>query len=511
MPDRYTYCSSSFPMGTMISHKILKMILFSLALGLVMALSPYHRIMNPDTMMVYFSSLIRWTPYFWGQDRYGMLLPLLTSWLDDPYWTIILQNTFHSACSILCFFLLPKLLFPRSNFLATGLLSLALFIGFSGTLNLFNFFTPWQIYTPGLLLGLVSLLVLQRSFLGAFLLMGLAQWACFSTGILLGLLILFQQIGGNKSNLRIQFSLLFKKRLVLIGSAMVAGILFQVHYLTHQTSSYASNDLLQIVYGWTWLIDSYIQSPLASNWLLVGPLFLASAAMLVVAYKNPEAYRKVGDRQTMAVAAMLAILFYIVIVGGSVFARSMGFPQRYLIPALIVWSVIWSAVLLEYIKTLQWDLFSPGNHASKLAALLIVLLTIFRFGLPSVEGSRNSIQQAIEPKYKSFAEHQCTHALGFYYVTWPAYFYTLLNEEKAIWPITHRSEVIKDMWAPTITQNSRICYWKDYEEDALKYREEHNLPELVELEDHEIIKVLQLPAKTKVTGKNLNNTSKSKL
>ncbi|MCM2335078.1 MAG: hypothetical protein NDI82_14180, partial [Anaeromyxobacteraceae bacterium] len=37
-------------------------------------------------------SLQRWTPFYWDQERYGMLVPLLALPVRDPLWNLLLQR-----------------------------------------------------------------------------------------------------------------------------------------------------------------------------------------------------------------------------------------------------------------------------------------------------------------------------------------------------------------------------------------------------------------------------------
>ena len=47
---------------------------------------------NADSLIPIFESLDFWLPFYWGQDRFGMLLPLLALPIRNSFWNLIAQN-----------------------------------------------------------------------------------------------------------------------------------------------------------------------------------------------------------------------------------------------------------------------------------------------------------------------------------------------------------------------------------------------------------------------------------
>src|SRR6187402_3211306 len=52
---------------------------------------------NADSLIPVFVSLEGWSLFFWGQDRFGMLLPLLTLPIRDGFWNLVVQNMLGTA------------------------------------------------------------------------------------------------------------------------------------------------------------------------------------------------------------------------------------------------------------------------------------------------------------------------------------------------------------------------------------------------------------------------------
>ena len=59
---------------------------FAVALGWTLDLH------NADSLIPTLVSLDYWLPFFWGQDRFGMLLPLVAAPVHDSFWNLVVQN-----------------------------------------------------------------------------------------------------------------------------------------------------------------------------------------------------------------------------------------------------------------------------------------------------------------------------------------------------------------------------------------------------------------------------------
>ena len=52
---------------------------------------------NADSLIPAFVSLEGWSLFYWGQDRFGMLLPLLALPVRDGFWNLVVQNMLGTA------------------------------------------------------------------------------------------------------------------------------------------------------------------------------------------------------------------------------------------------------------------------------------------------------------------------------------------------------------------------------------------------------------------------------
>src|SRR2546430_5648543 len=76
------------------------------AVGCVISLGRLHQWHCSDTLVPILVSLQKWTPFFWGQDRVGMLVPLLTLPLRHPLPNLLAQGAIYVSTVLAAIYLL---------------------------------------------------------------------------------------------------------------------------------------------------------------------------------------------------------------------------------------------------------------------------------------------------------------------------------------------------------------------------------------------------------------------
>jgi hypothetical protein len=99
------------------------------AAAVVVDLGTERRLENADTFIPILVSLQRWTAFYWGQDRFGMLLPLVATPVVDPLVNLLVQRALGIAaglCAVVavCRYLLPA----RDAFLTAALAIVAMLL-----------------------------------------------------------------------------------------------------------------------------------------------------------------------------------------------------------------------------------------------------------------------------------------------------------------------------------------------------------------------------------------------
>ncbi|MBY0512590.1 MAG: hypothetical protein K2P78_01605, partial [Gemmataceae bacterium] len=72
-----------------------------------------HRWHNSDSLLSSLASLYAWTPFFWQQDRVGLLVPLLTSVCPDPVANLVLQTGLTVFVGLCLPLVLAELVYPH--------------------------------------------------------------------------------------------------------------------------------------------------------------------------------------------------------------------------------------------------------------------------------------------------------------------------------------------------------------------------------------------------------------
>jgi hypothetical protein len=154
-------------------------VLLLLFAAYAVASGPAARLHNADSLIPVFVSLESWTLFYWGQDRFGMLLPLLAMSVTDGFWNLMVQNILTVTLlltGVACMFARVEI----RQTAAWALLTLAVLLAFhTGQIRLL-LLTTNQSYGPSLGLFGIAIYLLQRatwiSRAAAVTLMVLAAW-----------------------------------------------------------------------------------------------------------------------------------------------------------------------------------------------------------------------------------------------------------------------------------------------------------------------------------------------
>lgn len=132
------------------------------ALAAWIVLSQQLSYVQSDGLQRIFASLYAWTPYTWGESRYGMLVPLLAAPIRSPIANLLFQQLANTFLVLLFPFLLARWLVGLEGWIVTGALTDVL---------LLLVLRPWGIsflanelpYSTAGCLALAGALLLERS------------------------------------------------------------------------------------------------------------------------------------------------------------------------------------------------------------------------------------------------------------------------------------------------------------------------------------------------------------
>jgi hypothetical protein len=151
-----------------------------------------------DSLVPVLTGLTAWKPFFWGQDRFGMLIPLLALPVRDPAAHLLLQGFLVIGLSVWGLILLVRTLLPEcSDWVPAATLLLVLLLLLAPADQRFNIL--WvQPYTLSFSLGLSAIELLRRvgtaRLLGATVLFCAAAWVNVSVGLVLAPLVAWRAL-----------------------------------------------------------------------------------------------------------------------------------------------------------------------------------------------------------------------------------------------------------------------------------------------------------------------------
>jgi hypothetical protein len=432
----------------------------ALALAVWMDLSPLHGFHRADSFIPVFAGLYQWTPFFWEQNRFGQLIPLLSLPIDSPFANLLFQVGLRLFAVTGSFFLLARTVVPRPYWPAVGALTLALWIGCKEIEA--HAFMQMQPSGQAVALGLGGLLLLESR----------SRWRLAGLGLLLlafwisltALFWLFPLV-------------LVRRRTPLVLSAVAlsfgASLLFSRLSVYRRATSFSAADLADWPLAWRTLAERSVD-------YLSLPLVVAALALLIAALLLRR--RLAGSLALGAGLSLLAAGFgELIVMGTTYWAKHNGWSIRYVAVELLVLGTLAPALALILLLEGRPERWHRAANALGLAALLLV--AVLRYGEPSPARARAALDRFGESTDEILASGS-THLLGGYFRTWPAAFHANVvrwerGETTPVWVISLRSGPTEPLWRPRDWAGARIAVLRDDEIEAEQMRRRYGLPELV--------------------------------
>lgn len=423
--------------------------------------SRLHAQHHADSLIPVLVSLQHWTPFFWGQHRFGMLVPLLALPLHNPLHNLLFQGALTIGAGLCCFGLIAGYVAPGRDATAVAAASAALFLGLGPLPEVFNLLVA-QPYALSLALGLAGLLALVPrggrlapwQVLVATLCTGLAYWVNGTLAVMLVPLMLVRQL--------LNLAARGRARLVSEGHLreLVVGLLLQG---TAQLLSSADlqkhpdgNPYFDTVpaarwpAAWSALIQGVGHQAQGTTWVpqlvIVG---LGGVVALLLVKSTISKMQVLGSVLGLVVAAAALV----VVLGSNVWVARNAFAPRYMLPAQLFIQVgvvmLWQPVLVRQERV-----------AFVLCSLALGLSLAVRVGLPSPGAPR--IAMFSDPRVSILATAHCTHVVGDYWRVWPMVLRVLqarheLADSAPIFGVTTRSEDTQSLWRAVAPAERVVC------------------------------------------------------
>lgn len=425
----------------------------ALALAIWMDLSPLHGFHRADSFIPVFSGLYGWTPFFWEQNRFGQLIPLLSLWIDSPFANLLFQVGLRLFAVTASFFLLARTVVPRPYWPAVGALTLALWIGCKEIEA--HAFLQMQPYGQAAALGLAGLLLLE------------SRWRLAG----LGLLLLAFWISLTTLFWLLPLAVARRARPLTLSAVVFsfgASLLFSRLSIYRRTTSFSAADPADWPVAWRTLAERSVD-------YLSLPLVLAGLGLLIAA---------VFLRRRLAIGAGLSLLAAglgeLIVMGTTYWAKHNGWSVRYVATELLVVGTLAPALALILFLEGRPERWHRAANALGLTALLLV--TALRYGQPSVARARAALD-TFGGSTEEILASGSTHLLGDYFRTWPAAFHANVvrwerGERTPVWVISLRSGPTRHLWWRKDWTDARIAVLRGDEAEAEEIRRRYGLPPL---------------------------------
>lgn len=423
-------------------HPWTVVVLLAAGLAAWMGLGSLHDFQHADSLLTVLISTQRWTPFFWGQDRFGMLVPLLAMTIRHPLANLLAQGWMMTAAALLAPFAMARFLSGRSGaWLAIGAGADVLFLLLTTPEVQFDWLVT-QPYALSIALGFAALTVAADregglAIAAAFVLLTLAAWVNIGIAVVLAIATV---IAGRR-----------RLRLLVLLAAATAIASLAAKYLASAHTTTALAPAAQWPDGWRKLL-------VGSRGITANPAAVLGIALLAMLAAARLWQTRSLPPSTMlwAIAAMAAGSW--LVVGTSLWVAMNRYLFRYMYPTWMIVGVGVAAVFAA--------LFAKRTNALSAAALAALIgLTIVRYGVPSLARVDRGLDNRYGRQTAAVLRNGVTVIGGDYWRVWPAVFHANLalartHAHARVYGLAYRSEDGDRLWKRA-GQPIAIAGWSD--------------------------------------------------
>jgi hypothetical protein len=468
--------------------------------ALFVDLGRFHLHEHADSIVPVLVSLQRWTPFYWDQERYGMLVPLLALPVRDPLLNLLLQRGLLVFAGLAAVVLVARHALSGRDWPLAGALAAGLLLLLAPDAWAFEYLGD-QPYGLSLALALAGLALAEpgrtraepcrrRSAwrVGAGVLLVLAaHWVNAAIGILGLVLAAVRAVAdslagvpfdGAQDRLRQAHDGRggeVRQRLgtdaLLLGAGLAASWLWIQLYprVTGKPLRLATSflPLEEWPRAWATLLGNGWHEGMAWFAALAVLAALGAAALLLAPALRPvapEAFLRAG---ALAAAAIAYALFPATLR----WVADNAFAARYLAPSAVLLHVAAVSLLAEPLARLR-----RGAARFALGAAIAVVpgAALVAWGPPSLATVRADLEVALGRHAPHVRAAGCQLVSGDYWSVWPTVFEALRaahdrGEPPASWGVCHRSNPTVPQWGGIPRERLRICVPAGEEEPAERW------------------------------------------
>jgi hypothetical protein len=439
-------------------------------------LGALHRLEHGDSIVPVLVSLQRWTPFYWDQERYGMLVPLLALPFREPLANLLVQRLLLAAAGLAAPLLLARHVLAGRDWPLAGALAAAGLLAAAPAPWLFEYLFD-QPYGLSLALAAGGLAVaepagggrrpLPRVAWGALLVVA-AHWVNAAVGVPLLALAAARaaadRLEGEGRDARARLA----RDAALLAAGLAAGQaflrLYPVLARTPLRLDVAPLSPAELPAAWA--------AVLANAWRGAGawPVALVAAAgagtaLLLLRPLRPH----LAPALLRAAALVAAALAYALFAGSLRWVEENAFHWRYLAPSALLVHLAAVSLLAEPLARLG----RTARPAGVAALALLPAAALAAAGPPSLARVRADLDRAAGRLTADVLGARCDAVAGTYWSVWPAVFHASLvlserGERRPIWGVSHRATPTAPQWWER-RRTLRICRPRGEEAEAERW------------------------------------------
>lgn len=374
-----------------------------------------HSLHSSDSLIPVLVSLQQWTFFYWDQDRFGMLIPLLALPFRDPFSNMLVQGWLGTTAALLAPLLAARLLLgPSGPWVTAGVLTNILVVGLVPIETQFDWFIT-QPYAISLCLGFAALLFSTVPVVGgnatATFFMVLAHWVNFGAFVLLLPCIVAEP----REALR---------RFTLIAIGAAAGLLGALFLGSSESADVILTPVAHWATGWITLVRNTHGLFWHRGWLAA--VLIGTGG--VVALNRYQLLRQSGG--AAAAVAISAALFYWMVIGSTEWVRLNAYSPRYIYPSLLMLAVGFAILVVS-------DARRDRVSGALTAVVVLLSLTVLVHQPASTNELKRTLNQRLGGMTTDILSSGATVVSGEYWAVWPAVFHANM----ARYRLTGRSDV----------------------------------------------------------------------
>jgi hypothetical protein len=446
-------------------HRTAVLLAALLSAAALVDLGGFHALEQGDSIVPVLVSLQRWTPFYWDQERYGMLVPLLALPVKHPLWNLVLQRGALVLAGLGAVVLLARHVLAGRDWPLAGALAAGALLAAAPAPWLFEYLGD-QPYGLSLALALGGLAVAEPDAAGrrpwprlvaGLALVVLAHWVNAATGVLLLALAVARAAA---DRLEGEAPGAVRARLAVDGALLAAGLAAGQAFLRlwPVLTSYplrldvAPLPLSHLPAAWAALLANAWRD--AGEWPTV---LLGVAATGLGLLALPALRPRLPGALVRAGALLGAALAYALFAGSLRWVEENAFHWRYLAPSALLVHLAAASLVAEPLARLP----RLARPAAVAALALLPAAALAAYGAPSLGRVRADLDRAAGRHSADVLAAGCRLVAGDYWSVWPAVWHAALvsrerGEPREIWGVTHRTNATVSRWWPA-RESLRIC------------------------------------------------------